>query len=272
MKPIERLFEFFDKLRIKPGPFEKKYGFSNGYFGKTLNRQASIGSDIVERLIATCPDLNIFWLLTGKGKMLLSDELGKDHDNNFEIAKTNYIQSVKKLIFKDNNEVNVNYRRELPIVDVRYVPVAALFDFATNYLQNESLELLPSFTLPDLEVGNYFAFNVEGDSMQNTLNNGDIVIGKELINPRSARNGEVYVLNTKDGFFIRRIKKAVTEMLLIPDNKYYEEDSIPMDRIMSMYAIRRVISSNLGPKGNVETELVAVYKELKTLKERKEKS
>lgn len=273
MKPIERLFEFFDKLRIKPGPFEKKYGFSNGYFAKTLNRQASIGSDIIERLIVKCPDLNIYWLFTGHGKMLFSDELGADFEENLKITKHNYKLLIKKQVVGDDNQVNANYRRELPVVEVKYVPEAALADFATNFTQNAILELLPSFTFPGLDDGNYFAFNVEGDSMHNTLSNGDIVIAKQLMNPRNARNGEIYVLNTKEGFFIKRVKKMPGEMLLTSDNKYYvEEDSIPMDWIRSMYAVKRVVSANFGPKGQMEKEMLSLYKEVRELKARKLKN
>lgn len=77
MKAIGRLFQYFDFKHIKPTRFEKDFGLSNGYFGVQLKREADIGSGILEIIINNCRDLNIEWLISGKGQMIKEIEINR---------------------------------------------------------------------------------------------------------------------------------------------------------------------------------------------------
>ncbi|MEI6143116.1 MAG: hypothetical protein WCP85_27815 [Mariniphaga sp.] len=70
MKAIDRLFQYFEYKQIKPTRFEKDFGLSNGYLGIQLRRKADIGTSILKTIIDNCHDLDITWLITGKGHML----------------------------------------------------------------------------------------------------------------------------------------------------------------------------------------------------------
>lgn len=72
MKAIGRLYQYFDFKGIKPTRFEKDFGLSNGYFSIQLRRDADIGSSILEKIIYNCRDLNIDWLITGNGNMIIA--------------------------------------------------------------------------------------------------------------------------------------------------------------------------------------------------------
>jgi transcriptional regulator with XRE-family HTH domain len=72
MRVIDRLFHFLDHGRISAHQFEKACGLSNGYLYKQSKGKGSIGSEILEKIHARYPDLNLFWLITGKGDMLES--------------------------------------------------------------------------------------------------------------------------------------------------------------------------------------------------------
>jgi len=74
MKAIERIYQYIDYKGIKPLPFEKKIGLSNGYLGKQIKRNADLGEGIILRIIENCPDINPLWLLTGEGEMLKGPE------------------------------------------------------------------------------------------------------------------------------------------------------------------------------------------------------
>jgi hypothetical protein len=39
-----------------------------------VKNRASVGSDVIETILKTYPDLNVVWLLTGKGEMFKSQE------------------------------------------------------------------------------------------------------------------------------------------------------------------------------------------------------
>ena len=58
MKPIERLYKFFEFKGVAPTYMEKEIGLSNGYFGKTYSRLANMNSDIVKKIIDKNPELN----------------------------------------------------------------------------------------------------------------------------------------------------------------------------------------------------------------------
>lgn len=78
MVAIERFFHYLESKNLRHTPVEKELGLSNGYLGKMKSRKASIGSDIIEKIVSFFPDLNINWLVTGKGDMLNDEKSGSD--------------------------------------------------------------------------------------------------------------------------------------------------------------------------------------------------
>lgn len=74
MKAIERLYQYIEYKGVKPVPFEKIVGLSNGYLGKQLRRNANLGEEVLCKIIDNCPDINPVWLLTGVGEMLKKEE------------------------------------------------------------------------------------------------------------------------------------------------------------------------------------------------------
>ena len=69
MNAKERLLEFLQYLNIGQTVFENKVGWSRGYISKI---KESIGSDMIAKLVDDFPELNIEWLISGKGEMLKS--------------------------------------------------------------------------------------------------------------------------------------------------------------------------------------------------------
>lgn len=74
MKAIERIALYLKAMAISPHSFEKQINLSNGYYAKQLNHSGSIGSDILVRIHEQYPSLNILWVLTGEGEMILRKE------------------------------------------------------------------------------------------------------------------------------------------------------------------------------------------------------
>lgn len=85
-KTIDRLMIFIDHIGLSARQFDLSIGAGNGYILRMKKNRASIGSDIIERIILQYPQLNIVWLLTGKGSMLDSD---KDLDLEYEKLSPN---------------------------------------------------------------------------------------------------------------------------------------------------------------------------------------
>lgn len=72
MRVIDRLYRFIQSKNLQPGTFEKECNISNGYLGKQFRGKGAIGSDILERIHHKYPELDLMWLITGKGNMLIA--------------------------------------------------------------------------------------------------------------------------------------------------------------------------------------------------------
>lgn len=70
MTTIDRIFQYLDFKGLKYAPTEKILGLSNGYLGKMRARGASIGSEVIEKIVLHYKDINPEWLLSGKGSMI----------------------------------------------------------------------------------------------------------------------------------------------------------------------------------------------------------
>lgn len=79
---IERFVRFHKHLQLTemyPGrnALEVKLGVSKGYITKTFTNKSAMGSDLLERIMRLFPQLNIVWLLTGEGDMILEEDDSK---------------------------------------------------------------------------------------------------------------------------------------------------------------------------------------------------
>jgi hypothetical protein len=78
---IDRLIHYLDSKKITAYAFEKACGVANGYLGKQAKGKGSVGSDILEKISTQYPDLNLSWLITGKGKMIVPTSKSNDADD-----------------------------------------------------------------------------------------------------------------------------------------------------------------------------------------------
>lgn len=72
MKAIKRLSQFIEMKGMNLKEFEESCGLSYGYMSKNLARGSAIGSDMLEKIATAHPDLNMNWLITGKGYMIVN--------------------------------------------------------------------------------------------------------------------------------------------------------------------------------------------------------
>ena len=66
--------QFIKYSGLSARQFDLSIGASNGYTLRMSKNRASIGSDVIENILKTYPDLNVVWLLTGEGPMLKSHQ------------------------------------------------------------------------------------------------------------------------------------------------------------------------------------------------------
>lgn len=71
MKIIDRIILFIHHKNLSMRAFDSSINVGNGYTSKQSKSKASVGSDVLERIIDTYPELNPLWLITGKGEMII---------------------------------------------------------------------------------------------------------------------------------------------------------------------------------------------------------
>ena len=96
MKTIERIAMYLQFRAITPHSFERKIHLSNGYFSKQTKNLGSVGSDILVKIHDSYPELNMLWVLTGEGKMIL-EEVEMMPDQKVEDFGVRYTSENKRL-------------------------------------------------------------------------------------------------------------------------------------------------------------------------------
>ncbi len=69
MRLIDRIHQYLEFKGITAYKFEHDCTIANGYLKKQAKGKGSVGSDILEKIHKKYADLNLVWLLTGKGLM-----------------------------------------------------------------------------------------------------------------------------------------------------------------------------------------------------------
>ncbi|APD06729.1 hypothetical protein UJ101_01210 [Flavobacteriaceae bacterium UJ101] len=88
----KRILQYIDYKNITRYRFYKDMQLSNGF----LDKEGSVRSDICEKICYQYPDLNLYWLITGKGTML------NHHDHLTTETIVNFIISNKKELMEDD--------------------------------------------------------------------------------------------------------------------------------------------------------------------------
>ena len=107
---LSRLKEYIDYKGISVSAFEKSIGMSNASFGKSLKTGGTIGADKLEIILNRYSDLNVTWLISGKGEMLKPEILVSDPPGSYgELtikAQSETIETLRKYITKLEEEID----------------------------------------------------------------------------------------------------------------------------------------------------------------------
>jgi phage repressor protein C with HTH and peptisase S24 domain len=167
----ERLVKYLDYKGLSKYKFYKDTGISNGF----LDKEGAIGSDKCEIICTVYNDLNLYWLINGKGEMINSREYSNTQN-----------ESIKSL---------ESYKIPYYDVDVFGSAVETFNDQTVNpsfYLK------IPGFNDCD------FACNIYGLSMSPVYDPGDVIICKRM-SGSIVLFGEVYLIITAELRTVKRI-------------------------------------------------------------------
>lgn len=195
-----RQFVKFKGMPVKD--FEAAIGRTNGYLSHTKSPTANVIKDIVEKY----PELNLYWLLTGKGEMLKANPDGMDINRG------------------------VPYWN-LPVSAGRSLMDIIGANAPTGYITG----------LPGADIAENI-FPVTGTSMEPEILNGAIVGVRKMNNWESLNTERIYLIITRDDRMIKRIEYDPENDNILwcispnfPKFKIFKTDIIDIERVCFVY-------------------------------------
>ena len=211
---LDRIKQYLDAKGISVSAFERSIGMSNASFGKSLKNRGAIGTDKLENILSTYPDLSVDWLFYGKGSMF-----NDDTPNTVEQVVSNIPGT------------------GIPYYDVDFI---GGFDeiFNCQAIVPQSYIKIQGFDKAD------FWCNVSGHSMEPKINHGDI-IALHKCRVEDILYGEIYAVVTDSIRTIKIIRKSKQPGMLrfIPINiENYDEKEYAVSEILYIYKVIGSIS------------------------------
>ena len=220
---------------VTPYEFYKKSGVTRGI----LQQNNGISEENIARFLAFAPDINIEWLLTGRGNMLKGSEKdssaeGKDKNIDKHEQSTISIDlgtCAQQLSYTDNAV------KGIPLIPLS--AMAGAFTGDTSVMEYECERyVIPAFKGAD------FLIQVKGDSMQPTYYSGDLVACERVpLNDIFFQWNKTYVLDTKQGPLIKRIMPGSDSehILIVSDNNNYPPFELSKDQFYGVALVRGIV-------------------------------
>lgn len=185
--------------------FYKVSGVTRGI----LQQNNGISEDNIARFLAYATDINVEWLITGKGNMLKNTETG-----------------VQTEAAAPAHSAPKNSKEGIPLIPLS--AMAGAFTGDTTVMEYECERyIIPAFKGAD------FLIQVKGDSMLPTYRSGDLVACQRVpLSDLFFQWNKTYVLDTKQGPLIKRVRRGSDNdhILIVSDNTEYDSFQLARDQ------------------------------------------
>lgn len=178
---IDRIREILTREKISVEVFSKETGVSKNTLDSMFKKGTNPSFDNLNKIISAYARYSIDWLLTGKGDMLKMKPYGYPTlpVNILKEPETPYYTSRNGMMYYEMP--NGKYRMRVPLVPVKayakYIDECRDADFMSDF---EEIE----FIVDKIGLGQYYAFEIKGDSMDDdskrSICDKDIVLAREL--------------------------------------------------------------------------------------------
>lgn len=210
----ERLLQFLRYKKLGQQKFEISIGMSNGWANKVGD---SIRENTLQKIKEIYPELNIAWLKSGVGEMLITG----DSEGTQEAP--------------GDSETSHHH----PAHTVPLLPIAAqggsFNDFIVSVRENDCENVISPIKGAD------FAMPVSGDSMAPEYPNGSQILIKRINERAFIDWGKVYVLDTCNGSVIKRVfpadDKDPNKVKCVSINPEYPPFEVAFEDIYGMYRV-----------------------------------
>lgn len=147
-----RLSNFLKLGNLSFNKFEKSLGVSHGSISNAFKHKKNIGSNVVEKILKSYPEIRAEWLLRGEGEMLTYSEPSEDVNNygiNEGLSNKLIEQTLEFFNFQDNLELQAFLNQSLDSNSVNALEQTILSTWENKYgqdLKSIKIQLLTLFT------------------------------------------------------------------------------------------------------------------------------
>jgi len=217
---------------------------------KILKCERDVTLDLLKKA-AEIFDFNPEFLITGQGERF------RNRDSLIE--------------FQAHEEINKT---------IVHIPITAKAGYVDQFNNPVFARELKFYSLPMdyYRHGSFRSFEVEGDSMEPVLNNGEIVVCTKLDDQalwqNNIKTGYVYVVITQNDIVVKRVINLLKDektLQLVSDNTNYPDIIVQQEDIHEIWLVKMKISPFAHSRVNLRQEMIENYSELKkTIKNQSE--
>jgi SOS-response transcriptional repressor LexA len=206
---VDRVVKYLESKGIKVSAFEREMGWGNTTLSKAYKTKGAIGSDKIEKILSSCPDLSPLWLITGQGPMLKVGEVSQDspHVKELPLIPFDAVAGPGTPVFEDSRVEEYYYVSEFKECD--------------------------------------FLIRVKGDSMAPHFTGGDLLACRKVEETYFLQWNRCYVIYTRSqGCMVKRVQPSEKEGYIkcVSDNAKYAPFDVPMSDIVSVALVNGSIS------------------------------
>lgn len=255
----------------------KSKGLTQGQLSEILmvkrtsitNYEAGTSKPELDTLIAICKYFKV------KLDDIVNSDLRKSKPINTPIITSAVSEPSHQYISAKPVTVTVD---EAGTDNIVMVDVKAAAGYPQHYFEKEYIQQLPAFKLPGADFRNatFRCFQVDGDSMSDTIYPNDYVIAKYLDQHyNQIREGHIHVIVTKDAVLVKRLLNRVKErkkLVLQSDNDQYPPVEVAIEEVIEIWYVKAKLSFYLPSKRlEVHRAISALQGDMLELKDRIQK-
>jgi transcriptional regulator with XRE-family HTH domain len=218
--------------------FADKIEVDRSNFSQMMRGKRPIGDAIINK-ICIHTTISKPWLLTGEGEMLRVSENKSETEGSRENAVPIHISDISVTI--------------APLIG-QYAQAGYLNGYADpEYIENQPIY----YAIKKYSGGNYVAFEVRGDSMDNGLRNaictGDIILGRELYKDywlSKLHIPRIFIIVHEDGICCKEIIDHDVENGIItchsynPDKNRYPDYQVHLKNVRQLFYMKELRRGN----------------------------
>ena len=237
----QRISHYLNTIGVSENEFTRRTQWSQGLLGKAVKRGSAIGSDKIDQVLRHFPEINAHWIITGEGPMTST---------------------------VDKQEHSAPASNDGNIVVLNSKAAAGLYK---HHGQQEYLRGHSRMTLPGQQFmgDGLLAIQVDGDSMDPTVIDGDWLVVRQLRQPKEeVQPGHLYVVVTEGGAMAKRLYIDIAGRRLVcesdnPDHKpIYITEKAPV-----VYGVLALLRERPGDqRHSFNARLIRVEQNLSALK------